>query len=100
MRPGAGLLFIRDRQEAWVNFNGSPEFSEISGDAVEKWLKTGNCVHYFMLAAARIFRFLVGSGETTLAKIPGSPRILVNLSTPMSVIRVEGRYQVFSHFLK
>lgn len=100
MRPGAGQLFIRDRQEAWVNFNGSSGFSEISGDAVGKWLKTGICVHYFMLAAERIFRFLFGSGETALAKIPGSPRILVNLSIPLSVIRVEGRYQVFSYFPK
>lgn len=100
MRPGAGQLFIRDRREAWVNFNGSAGFSEISGDAIAKWLKIGNCVHYFMLANARIFGFLAGSGETALAKIPGSPRILVNLSASVSVIRVEGRYQVFSQFLK
>lgn len=92
MRPGAGLLFIRDRQEAWVNFNGSAGFSEISDDAVGKWLKTEICVHYLVLANARIFGFLAGSGETPLAKIPGSPRILVNLSAPVSVIRVEGRF--------
>jgi hypothetical protein len=100
VRPGAGLLFIRDRQEAWVNFNGSIVFSEISGDAVGKWLKTASFVHYSMLANARIFRFRDGSGETALAKIPSSPRILVNLSALVSVIRVEGRYQVFSHFPK